>query len=148
MIYISYQLHDNKNNGKWPQRPGSWTKQEKHGSSGCAVLGLLLGLCCFETRHGRGAAAAGHKGVSVKLWLDFSGLYCSSAKAEKPIITQRNYSLSLKLLRSSILQAFRLISRVQPGRNNAMHKRHCHFGVIWGREYRKIGCKCPSPPLR
>lgn len=52
------------------------------------------------------------EGLSVKVLLGFSGLYCLSAKAEKPIIAQRNYSLSLKLSGSLGLEAFQLISRV------------------------------------
>lgn len=53
-----------------------------------------------------------HEGPSVKVWLGFSGLCCLSAKAEKPIIAQRNYSLSLKLSGSLSLEAFQLILRV------------------------------------
>lgn len=53
-----------------------------------------------------------HEGLSVKALLGFSGLYSLSAKAEKPIIAQRNYGLSLKLSGSLSLEAFPLISRV------------------------------------
>lgn len=47
MIYISYSLHDNKNDDKWPQRPESWTKRTVK-SSGCAGLCLLPSLCAVS----------------------------------------------------------------------------------------------------
>lgn len=53
-----------------------------------------------------------HEGPALKVLLVFSGLYCLSANAGKPIVTQRNYNLSLKLSGSLSLEGFQLISRV------------------------------------
>jgi len=84
-------------------------------------------VCCRRTQRSRAAAGTAQKRVSVKVLLDFSGLYCLSAKAEKPISAQTNYSLNLQLLRSLILEAFQLISRVWPVRNNIIHKETTSF---------------------